>query len=314
MLHLRVVSPPECTEAVLALLRAQPAAVNLALFRGVAMAPDGDLIICDLAREGVNDVVERLRAIGVHRSGSIALEHIDVAVSDAAAAAEQLAPGHGSDAAVWEEVDARVRDESVLTPSFLAFMVVAALIAGVGLVEDSPILIVGAMVVGPEFGPISGLSVGLFKRRATRVRTAVATLAAGLATAAVASYLGALAAEAADLVPDGFSPHTQELTGFIVDPSALSFVVALLAGVAGTLSLTQAKSGALIGVLTSVTTIPAVAAAGVAAALGDWGDAAGAAVQLGINVLALVLAGVATLWAQREAWERLAVSRPARRG
>ena len=47
------------------------------------------------------------------------------------------------------------------------------------------------------------------------------------------------------------------------------------------LSLTSAKSGALIGVLISVTTIPAAANIGVAAALGDWSDWRGAMAQLG---------------------------------
>ena len=49
------------------------------------------------------------------------------------------------------------------------------------------------------------------------------------------------------------------LTSFIWRPDALSFIVAFLAGIAGMLSLTTAKSGALVGVLISVTTVPAAA-------------------------------------------------------
>lgn len=309
MLQLRVVSPADRTDKVLGVLRSDPAAFNLSLLRGAALDPVGDLVLCDIAREGVNDVVAELRSLGLHKDGTVALSHIDVSVSDAAAEAEQRAPGQPGDAAVWEEVDARVRDESVLTASFLAFIVIAALIAAVGLVEDAPILIVGAMVVGPEFGPVAGLSVGLFKRRGFRVRIALTTLAIGLAAGAAAAFAATAVADLLDLVPAGFSPSVQPLTGFIVDPSPLSFVVALLAGVTGTLSLTQAKSGALIGVLISVTTIPAVAAMGVSGALGRWDDAGGAAVQLGLNLVALVLAGVLTLWVQREAWERIAQRR-----
>ena len=67
----------------------------------------------------------------------------------------------------------------------------------------------------------------------------------------------------------------------------------------GVLSLTNAKSGALIGVLISVTTIPAASNVGVAAAYGDWREAAGAAAQLGINLASIVLAGVLTLFIQR---------------
>ena len=73
----------------------------------------------------------------------------------------------------------------------------------------------------------------------------------------------------------------------------------MLAGIAGVLSLSTAKSGALIGVLISVTTIPAAANVGVAAAYRDWDEFRGATAQLGINLTAIVLAGVTTLAIQR---------------
>jgi uncharacterized hydrophobic protein (TIGR00271 family) len=306
MLHLRIVSPARRTDAVLAVLRDDPAAFNLSVLPGAGLDPVGDLILCDVAREGANGVVSTLRELGVHHHGTMALDHVEVALGDAASEAERRSPGHPGDAAVWEEVEARVHHESALTASFVVFIVVAALIAAVGLVQDAPILIVGAMVVGPEFGPVAGLSVGLFTRSTELVRTALATLTAGLVVATAAAYGATWLADAAGLVPDEFSPSVQPLTGFIVDPSVLSFVVAFLAGVTGTLSLTEARSGALIGVLISVTTIPAVSAIGVAGALHHGDDAAGAAVQLGLNITALLLAGVLTLWVQRTAWSRFA--------
>ena len=314
MLHLRVMSPPELTRDVLRRLEDDHAVVNLVVMPGVCTGTAADLVQADLAREGANGVVADLRALGVDRAGSISLQQIEVSVGTASEQAEERAPGYGTDAAVWETVEARAREESALTPSFLVFVVLAALIAAVGLVEDSPILIVGAMVVGPEFGPIAGLSLGLSMRRLGPVRTAATTLAVGFLVGAAATLLGTWLADAVDLVPRGFSPHVQPLTGFIVEPSALSFVVALLAGVAGTLSLTQAKAGALIGVLISVTTIPAVAAIGVSAALGDLGDVVGATLQLLLNIVALVIAGVVTLLVQRAAWDRVTRRGGGRRG
>ena len=70
-------------------------------------------------------------------------------------------------------------------------------------------------------------------------------------------------------------PVDHELTGFISEPDFFSFFVAFVAGTVGILSLTNAKSGALIGVLISVTTIPAASNIGVAAAYGDWNEAGG---------------------------------------
>ena len=75
------------------------------------------------------------------------------------------------------------------------------------------------------------------------------------------------------------------------------------------LSLTEGRSGAHIGVLVSVTTIPAVGNIGAAAAFGSWDDVGGAAAQLGVNVAGLVVAGVVTLQVQA----RTTTARPSRR-
>ena len=37
--------------------------------------------------------------------------------------------------------------------SYLAFLTIATLIAAIGIVNDSAILVIGAMVLGPEFAP-----------------------------------------------------------------------------------------------------------------------------------------------------------------
>ena len=172
--------------------------------------------------------------------------------------------GSPADAVVWEEVEARTSEGTELSSSFLAFMVVATLIAAVGILTDSIILIIGAMVVGPEFGPLAALCVALVERRLDFARRSAIALAIGFPAAILASYLGTLAFRWLGTAPDDARDHPDTL--FISDPSWFSVVIALLAGVAGMLSLTTAKSGALVGVLISVTTIPAAANVGVAAA------------------------------------------------
>lgn len=64
------------------------------------------------------------------------------------------------------------------------------------------------------------------------------------------------------------------LTDFIWRPDALSWVVGFLGGVAGILSLASAKAGTLVGVLISVTTVPAAANVAVALAYGVGDDSA----------------------------------------
>ena len=295
MLHLRITLPGDRAQVVVDHLVAEPGVAHVSWLPGASVAPPGDLVLCDVVREVADDVVEWLQAQDVHHEGSISLDMVDTVVSDAAARAEQAVPGHGSDGLVWEAIDARTRDDALLTPSLLVLMGVASAIAAVGIVLDSPILIIGAMVVGPEYGPIAALSVGAVRRRGAAMRRAATTLVA-LVAAGVASAAGLVGLlRLVSAVPDGYELTERQLTAFIARPDTTTIVVAVLAGVAGMLSLTQARAGTLVGVLVSVTTIPAIADIGLAAAYGEGGELQGAAAQLGANLLGLLVAGAATL-------------------
>jgi uncharacterized hydrophobic protein (TIGR00271 family) len=299
MIHLRIVAPEEAAHKALEILHGSPAVLNVVHLHAAAKKPDGDLILCDVAREEASVIIGDLKELEIPRVGSIAVEHIDTALSDAAVAAEKAAPGLPSDAVVWEEVEQRTSENTELSVSFVAFMVLAMQIGAVGILLDQPILIVGAMVVGPEFGPLAGLSVALVQRRRDLARRSFAALGVGFLTGIALACLSTLVFQWIGVSPDDFVPSDHELTGFISEPDFFSFFVAFVAGTAGILSLTSPKSGALIGVLISVTTIPAASNIGVAAAYGDWNEAGGAAAQLAINLTSIVLAGVLTLFVQR---------------
>jgi uncharacterized hydrophobic protein (TIGR00271 family) len=304
MIHLRIVVPAERAARVLDLLDASPATTNLIHLAGAARRPRGDVVLCDVAREDASVVIEDLKDLGVAEDGSIALEQIDSQLSAAAERAVRAARGAPSDAVVWEEVEARTSETTELSATFLGFMMLACLIASVGIFTGSPILIVGAMVVGPEFGPLAGLCVAAVERRRGVAMRSLSALAVGFPTGITAAFLFTLLCVATGLVDADFKSTQNPLTQFIAEPETFSFVVAAFAGTAGMLSLTSAKSGALIGVLISVTTIPAAANIGVAAALGNWDDWVGAMTQLTVNLSAIVLAGVTTLYVQRRLYER----------
>jgi uncharacterized membrane protein len=105
------------------------------------------------------------------------------------------------------------------------------------------------MVVGPEFGALAGLSVALVQRRRDLARRSFAALGVGFPTGIALACLATLVFKWIGASPDDFVPSDHELTGFISEPDFFSFFVAFVAGAAGILSLTNAKSGALIGVL-----------------------------------------------------------------
>jgi len=304
MVHLRIVVPEARCREVLELLEAAPSATNLVFLAGAARQPKGDVVLCDIAREEASVLIDDLKKLGIARDGSISLEQIDSQLSKAADRAERAARGTPSDAVVWEEVEARTSETTELGGNFLIFMVLACLIASVGIFTGSPILIIGAMVVGPEFGPLAGLCVAAVERRPEVGVRSLTALAVGFPVGITAAFLFTLFCVSVGLVDSSFHSTDNLLTQFITRPDDFSFIVAVFAGAAGMLSLTSAKSGALVGVLISVTTIPAAANIGLAAALGNWGDWRGAMLQLSINLFAIVLAGVTTLFAQRRLFER----------
>jgi uncharacterized hydrophobic protein (TIGR00271 family) len=304
VVHLRIVLPGSLSKRAVDLLEATDSVSSLAVLEGAARKPPGDVILCDVAREDASVVIGDLRELGVPEQGSISIEEVDSQLSAAARHAERAAPGRSGDAVVWEEVESRTSETIELNANFLAFIVLACLIASVGVMLGQPVLIVGAMVVGPEFGPLAGVCVAIVQRRPEVGLRSLQALTVGFPVGITAAFLFGLFAKWTGLVDSDFVLGEHELTAFISEPNTFSFIVALFAGIAGTLSLTAAKSGALVGVLISVTTIPAAAAIGVACAFGDWAEWRGAIAQLAINLSAILIAGVTTLLVQRLIFQR----------
>ncbi|MCV7213804.1 DUF389 domain-containing protein [Mycobacterium crocinum] len=298
MLHLRVIAPDDLRDKVVEALRRHPGVTHLVVHRGAALDPPGDEISADIARESANDVIDDLKALDLRRRGAITLDLVDTVVSNAAYRAEKEADGDSGDAIVWEELSARTREESTLNVTFLLFLCLACMIAAVGVVTDSPVTVVGAMVVGPEFGPLAALAVALVRRRLVLARRASIALVVGFPVAMAATAAFVLGGEAVGWIKLG---STRQLTDvdFIFQVGPLSFVVALLAGAAGMLSLVSAKSAALVGVFISVTTVPAAGFAVVAASVGEWDVALESAAQLVVNLVGITLAGVLVLAVRR---------------
>jgi uncharacterized hydrophobic protein (TIGR00271 family) len=303
MLHVRVLTPRQtCDEAIRA-IRDDPGTANLVVLRGVALDGKGDLLLFDVAREKANVMVDVLRALGLIESGSISLSDPVTVLSAAADIAEAAATGHPADAVIWDEIEEQARADVRLSWSFLAFLILATLIAGVGRYLDQPILIIGAMVVGPEFAPIAAICLGIARRRWTLLRPATITLLGGFTVAATIAWLVWASAYGIGVI-DAVAATTGEATAFIIKPDGWSFVIALLAGCAGVLSLTAAKSSALVGVFISITTVPAVGTIGLTLAVGAWDEAWAALTQLAINIAGMIIAGSATLAVQQLTWQQ----------
>ncbi|MFD3824963.1 DUF389 domain-containing protein [Streptomyces sp. NPDC058625] len=304
MLHLRLITPAHQTDDVCRLVRETVGTTHLVVLPGAARDPVGDVVMCDVAREAGNDLLSGLQRLGLDTSGSIAMENIELSLSERAERAEEEAPGEAADAVLWEHLAEETHEESTLSVTYLSFMTLATMIAACGVVLDNAILIVGAMAVGPEFGPLTGVSTALVRRRPRLALRSVIALLVGFAVAMAVTVGFSLLMDAFGLFTEARLEGERPQTGFVYAPDWFSFVVAVLAGTAGTLSLTSAKSGALVGVAISVTTIPAAANAAVALSYGDAGQTWGSTQQLLLNLLGITLAGILTLLTQKLFWDR----------
>ncbi|MUL63300.1 hypothetical protein BOO86_02380 [Mycobacterium sp. CBMA 234] len=294
MLHLRVITPPELTESVLDLYRHRRGIANVVAHRGAAIDPQGDVVAADVARDAADGLIGGLRALGIDQDGAITMEVLDTVLSTAAYRAEDEIHGDGEDAVIWDELVLRTRGESGLSFSYLAFLTIACLLASIGVLTDSPITVVGAMVVGPEFGPLAALAVAVVRRKGYLAKRAVLALLIGFPVAMAITALATKAFQALGWVRLS-SIHELQQMDFIFQVGPFSFVVALLAGAAGMLSMVTSKSAALVGVFISVTTVPAAGMTVVAAITRDWDVALGSAGQLAVNMVGITAAAVLLL-------------------
>jgi uncharacterized hydrophobic protein (TIGR00271 family) len=308
VIHLRVVSPPDVTGTLMPVLSKEPAVMNLTVLPGAVSHPDGDAVHFDVLHGAANEVIGRLRDLELDQRGSIVLENVDTSISahaDRAAAHrgrfQQFTP-------VWAEIEARIGQEGTFPPSWFTLLVIAGLIGAVGILTNSQILIVGAMVVGPEYGAILSLAFGVTRRDSSRILRSTAALVIGFTLAVAGALLLSLVIRWAGLEPKAYAFGIRPVSNLIDTPNWFSFIVAFLAGVVGVVSLTEARSSTLIGVFISVTTIPAASDIGVSLAFGSGSEAWGSTLQLLLNVTVLTGVAIAGLPLQQAIWRR-----PARR-
>jgi uncharacterized hydrophobic protein (TIGR00271 family) len=301
--HVRLVSAPDQTENLVGLLTADSGVANLVVLPGMARRPDGDAVQFDVQSQSANSVFRRLEAFGLD-GGAVGVRQVDATLGQETAPASKHFFVQRDVAPVWDIVEAKIRSDAVYAPSFYVLLIIAGLIGAVGILTNSQILVVGAMVVGPEYNAIMGVALGLEKRRLRPVMRGALALLAGFSAAIVITLLFGLIIRWSGRTPRLYLAGVRPVSALIDSPNLFSLVVAVLAGIVGVVSLTEARAGALIGVFISVTTIPAAADLGLSLAYSSWGQARGSAFQLVLNVTVLMVVGALVLRLQRIIWGR----------
>jgi uncharacterized hydrophobic protein (TIGR00271 family) len=314
VLTVRVSCPADLTGRCEQILQAVPSLTSLSRFPGASIDPPGDVFEAQVERDAVNDLVGALTRLGVPARGTIQILQPGSWVSQRALDAEQRSPD--ADNVVWPQVIEQAYEQSKITPIFLAFMTMATLLAAIAVITDSPILVVGAMVLGPEFMAVISLGLALVRRRPGLLRQAARTLVIGFAFSITVTVGFVAVTRALGLATLADVEAPRPGVSFIYTPNAWSLIVAVIAAAAGVLALTSSQSTGIIGVFISVTTIPAAGNIAVGIVFSTWNQVLGSAWQLGINVTGMAIAGWATLairqWNSQRTSRALALRSPRR--
>lgn len=305
LVHLRLTVPTELSGVVRGLLVNHDATTNLVVHRGVCLDPAGDLVECDVAREVASEMLDELRHLGLGEVGGIVVSTPSATPFAAARRLERLAPGDPDDAVIWTQVLESAEKFSRPTVTYHVFLLLATILAGIAVITDSPVLVVGAMVVGPEFGAVAALATGLVFGSWHLVGRSLRLLVLGFAFAILTVAAMAWLAHQGGVITDEMVTRPRPLTGFIWHPDRWSVVVAVVAGAAGVLALSTDKAAAMVGVFISVTTVPAAGNLALAIAVWSGDEMRGSAAQLAVNLTCMVGSGALTLLAHRLFWHRL---------
>jgi uncharacterized hydrophobic protein (TIGR00271 family) len=250
------------------------------------------VFVADVEPAAADRLVEAIGELGIGPD-----DYLLTRVEVVAPLRRHLGGDNGIEGFAWVEVMGQARANSRPLARYLALINVAAVIAALGVITSSSILIVGAMAVSPDLLPICATCVGLVGRRHDLAWRSFATLSLGLALVVVTAGVLAAALKGLDLLPTGFMVEDSSLSN-LAKTDYSTVLIALAAGIAAMLSF-ETRASAAVGVAISVTTIPASAYLGVALGAGGAGEALGALVVLAINVSLLIVSGSATLLVQR---------------
>lgn len=306
LVHLRLNVPSEISDEVAAIVAEHDFVTNVTRLPGASLAPVGDVIEVDVAREVASDLLEELRQAGLEASGGIVLFTPSGTPFAEALRIDEATPGDSGDSVIWESVLDDADEASRGTWSFYIFLTIATILAAVAVLTDSTVLVVGAMVVGPDFAAVSANCTGLVFGNFALADRAAKLLVLSFATAIALVAVLALIARATGMITPAMVSAPRPQTDFIWHPDQWTLVVAVVAGTAGVLALSTDKGAAMVGVFIAATTVPAAGNLALALATWEMSELRGSAAQLALNIAGMVVAGTLTLglllvgWLARE--------------
>ncbi|MGY1593646.1 DUF389 domain-containing protein [Geodermatophilus sp. SYSU D00708] len=171
---------------------------------------------------------------------------------------------------------------------FWVLLVLAAVIAGAGIVADSDATVIGAMIVAPLMTPILGTALAVVLADRRQVLCSVQLIVAGAAAVVALGLLLGL------MVPEPITAATNSQVAGRVSPRLIDLVSALATGAVGAFALVRSDvSDALPGVAIAISLVPPLAVVGLTLESGVPEQSLGALLLFATNVTAIIATGTA---------------------
>jgi hypothetical protein len=223
--HVRLVSAPDRTDVLLEALASDPGVSSLVVLPGAAQRPGGDAVQFDVGPGSANSVFRQLKRFTGGHHEAVAVQYVDATLGEAPTPAAKHFVVQRDLPPVWELVEARIRSGAVYAPSFYILLAIAGLIGAVGILTNSQILIVGAMVVGPEYNAIISVALGIDQRARRPVLRGLLALLVGFAAAMIVTLLFGLVIRWSGHTPRLYEVGVRPVSSLINNPNLFSVVV-----------------------------------------------------------------------------------------
>jgi len=186
---------------------------------------------------------------------------------------------------IYQQISQSIRLDS----TEVSLVILATTIAAIGLVQNSEVVIIGAMVIAPLLKPNMALGVATtFGDLSLAIRTIKVGLTEILISLVLSILFGILV------------PVNLEMNEIAMRTSVnfSDVILAFASGVAGAISLTVGEQKAVVGVMVSVALLPPLVVFGMLIGSMLWESAIETAVLVSTNIVCLNLAAIATFWVQ----------------
>jgi len=275
--------PKTITESLITALNEKLKIKNMILLEG----NNNSLVIIRCQKDSVPRVLEVLNELGIGiEYGIIDILKLQVTIPELAEeeldASEEL-----SSRVSVEEIESTIKEGMELNIDFYLFIIIAAFIAGAGLILNSTAIIIGSMIISPLMGPILGVSYGMISKNYNLVKKGIF---GQLISVIIAIGIGVLLASLAFLTYSSPSITNEMMSRNF--PTIFDLIVSIGAGLAVGFAITGKIQSSLVGIAIAVSLMPPAVNIGVTLIYGNLFLSLGSFVLLMSNILAINLMAI----------------------